>query len=253
MRGLFFLLLLSNAAFFVWQIVTPLEEGVNDSVLSAPVIKDGLTLLSELAPEKRPSLREAAGDDLVPVMPHSGESGQETNASVSSSETTYEESSDEAGKALCWRVDAIDSEAALEGLLRLLQGNGGRVIEKSETQGTKSNYWVMLPPYPNRAKADEAAAILGGKRIKDFFIVRSGEYENAVSLGVFSERERAERRYDQIVALKVRLRKPRVETIDLPAKYYSVIFSTQDVTAQRRVLDRLNTIGNAAVKKVTCK
>ncbi|MFO7643396.1 MAG: hypothetical protein R6W95_03340, partial [Desulfosarcina sp.] len=45
--------------------------------------------------------------------------------------------------------------------------------------------------------ADEAAAMLDGKSVKDFFIVRSGEYENAVSLGVFSGPERARSRSEQ--------------------------------------------------------
>lgn len=248
MRGLFFLLLMSNVAFLIWQTVTPVSEGVNGAGVTVPMVNEGLTLLSELERDKRPPLRESLDKDSVeaqPLVPHT--------TIVEDASTSGKAESNIAGSAFCLQVDKIDSESALQSLLRVLGDDGTRVIEQGERQGTKDNYWVMLPPYPTRAKADEAAAILNSKKITDFFIVRSGEYENAVSLGVFSERERAERRHDQIVALKVRLRKPRIETIALPAKQYFIILSTGDTTVQRRTLERLNALGYASVAKVNCK
>ena len=86
----------------------------------------------------------------------------------------------------------------------------------------------MLKAYKNKTKANEAAEILKQKRVKDFFIVRTGRYENAVSLGVYSTKERAEKRYKEISGLKLRLRKPVIEAIELPAKRLIVSFRLGD-------------------------
>ncbi len=259
MRGLFFLLLLSNVAFLLWQSFKPESVDALDAQISTvPVINEGLTLLSELDRTKRPPLRETLEGELVSVAEPAGVSGQGEQTTMGSpagmkgDEKREGVNNKDTNHALCLRMDEIDNEAAFQQVLGVLEANGATVIEQGEVQASKTNYWVMLPPYRNRAKADEAAAILRDKRVNDFFIVRSGEYENAVSLGVFSEQERAERRYNDIVSLKVRLRKPRIETIDLPTKHYFVSFSIKDLTIQQHLQERLNALGYPTPAKVEC-
>ncbi len=157
-----------------------------------------------------------------------------------------------AEEAICLSVEGIEAESALQQLLELLKRNDITVLTQGEKQGTKTNYWVMLPAYANRKKADEAAGILAAKKIKDFFIVRSGEYQNAVSLGVFSTRARAESRYEQIVALKVRLRRPKIETIEIPAKRYFVTFSVDDERSAG-LIGRLEVLHYPPARKVNCR
>lgn len=53
-----------------------------------------------------------------------------------------------------------------------------------------ADYWVYLGPYSSLAVATKAGGELRAKRI-DNFVIRKGELENAISLGVFTDAERA--------------------------------------------------------------
>lgn len=70
-----------------------------------------------------------------------------------------------------------------------------RVSEKKEQIG----YWVYLPPFSSIEKAQEKAQefkLLGDRH---FYVVKSpSEYANAISLGVFRDKENAQRRHRQI-------------------------------------------------------
>ena len=260
MRGFFILLLLTNIAFIAWQYVQ--EEGkqeVIDIYHGINMVNEGLIMLSELPPEEQPALREIV-DDTVPEMSAKEDAVKSpavvdnalTAGTQGSMENVVQDRSHASGVG-CFLIGAIDEYSALEQLQRLLQANGATVIDKGEKQAKKTNYWVILPPYSNRAKADEAAAILGRKRVKDFFIVRSGEYQNAISLGVFSTRDRAERRYKQIVDLKGRLRRPRIETIESPAKRYFVHYSVADDSSSVEVRKYLLEMNYPSPEEIRCK
>lgn len=261
MRGLFFLLLLSNLAFFAWQMVLHEDEkreGYN--VVTVPIVKEGLTLISELPAEQRPALREGADDEVVFTKPRKQELPEMASGSDNGEMGRPRDIGGEGNAAaknaagtICLSVEGIDSESSLQQLLRVLEESGVMLTEQGEKQGTRTNYWVMLPPYATRSKAGEAAAILADKKIKDFFIVRSGEYENAVSLGVFSVHERAKLRYEEITALKVRLRKPAIEIIELPAKQYFITFRVDDVTTRDSVAAHLKALQYPPVVKVICR
>lgn len=257
MRGLFLLLLLTNMAALVWQFT--LHEGGAGAARTPGVptsTGEGLTLLSELAQEQQPALRDGADVEAVEMQheePRETSSADRGGAGTHESVLENNEDAKDTTGAVCLSVEGIDSETAVKQLLRAVEKSGAVLLEQGEKQGTKTNYWVMLPPYPNRAKADEAAAMLDGKSVKDFFIVRSGEYENAVSLGVFSGPERARSRSEQIVALKLRLRKPKIETIKLPAKQYFVRFKVEDTVKAASVVTLLEELDYPPARKVICR
>jgi len=70
-------------------------------------------------------------------------------------------------------------------------------IRETETTVDKG-YWVYLPPYPTRAEALNVVEQISKAGAKDFYVVPRGITVNAVSLGVFRNRSRAERRQQQI-------------------------------------------------------
>ena len=53
-------------------------------------------------------------------------------------------------------------------------------------------YWVHLPAYPSRAAAVAAVTGLREQGIDDIYIEPAGERRNTVSLGIFSDRARAD-------------------------------------------------------------
>ena len=62
-------------------------------------------------------------------------------------------------------------------------------------------HWVYLPAFPSRAEARTILNTLKRRGVADSYIVPSGAERNAVSLGVFAERDRAERRVVEVSAL----------------------------------------------------
>ena len=62
-------------------------------------------------------------------------------------------------------------------------------------------HWVYLPAFSSRAEARAILNTLKRHGVADSYIVPSGAERNAVSLGVFAERDRAERRVVEVSAL----------------------------------------------------
>jgi hypothetical protein len=253
-RGFFLLLLLTNLGFIAWQYsqgegqssVVDIYHGIN-------IVNEGLTLISELPPERQPALLEGADDGEMAKQQMLREEAQTTameqHAIV---EVTSQDKADVVG-VTCLHMAGIHERQELERIIKVLRDNGATAIEQGETRVTRTNYRVLLPPYPSLAKAAEAAAILDARQVKDFFIVRSGDNENAVSLGVFSTRERAERRYQQIVDLKERLRKPEIEAIDLPGIEFTVSYNVAGQSARQKLEISLKELKAPPSEELSCK
>jgi len=255
MRGFFLLLLLTNLVFITWQYKQ--GEGKEDSVdiyHGINMVNQGLTLVSELPPEQQPVLREGEGA-VKPAesMPDSKADGSGEGPVASAVQATTTPGDSKGQAPACYQITAIDSRQNLDKALKLLRETEASGVSEGETRVKRTNYWVMLPSYQQRNKADEAAAMLAAKGVKDFFIVRSGDYENAVSLGVFSTQERAERRYKEILALKARLRKPKIEAIELPAKQYSVNYALSGKASQQNLIRRLRGMNLPPAEEIRCK
>lgn len=95
----------------------------------------------------------------------------------------------------------VADAARAEALVRSIEDAGflvtRRVLEQEEVAG----YWVHLAPYSSRKQALAAARDLAEKGLKDYYVVGEGENSNAVSLGLFSEKFRAERRMEYVRSL----------------------------------------------------
>ena len=248
MRGFFVLLLITNLLFVGWQIGFEPESEDPPPYGGMALANDGLYLLSELDEEKRPPqrtfipLEDKSTETPAPeVELIAAETVVEPSVAVTLSTTT-----------LCYQSSPLvtlkEAKALQESLVKL----GIEDSRRETIQTHKVNYWVMLKPYKSLDKANEAADILKKQRVKDFFIVRSGSYENAVSLGVFSTKERAEKRYKQIAGLKLRLRKPVIEALELPAKRLVVRFELEVTPAPEGLSTLLDSSKKSHLKKILC-
>ncbi|GAA4099444.1 SPOR domain-containing protein [Zhongshania borealis] len=75
-------------------------------------------------------------------------------------------------------------------LVSELQAKNSDLRIYSDEYERGADYWVHLGPYNSFAAASKVSAELRSKRI-DNFVIRKGELKNAVSLGVFTDAERA--------------------------------------------------------------
>lgn len=251
MRGLFLLLLLSNLIYLAVQYINGTPDTELDPYHGITFERKGLTLLSEVSPEKRPALREGvkAEPGLAP-WPEEEVPSKESETATADPEAKVEER--------CLRVGGIRSESQVQSLRQSLQKLGGEAFSQGGDAGAASGntkYWVMLPPYPDLNKATEAAAALQSMKIKDFFVVRSGEYANAVSLGVFSTRERAERRKAQITALEGSKLVTKIEAIGSSSgnDYFWLSFKLGDEASPAKIRGMLRRQGLSQFNDVDCK
>lgn len=250
MRGFFLLLVLTNILFLGWQFWGVTEESGDQPGRDVAMGAGGLQLLSELDRVAYPAQRaHAIITDTTNAMTSTQVQLMTPAQAVADGETS--ESHDTA--AVCYRSAPMASLEEASRLQRQLASLGVDEVKRVTVQARKTNYWVILKAYENLDKANEAAAILKANRIRDFFIVRTGQYENAISLGVFSTLERAKLRYEEIAALKVRLRKPQIEQLDLPAKQLIVEFRLEKGRESAGLSTLLSDSTGVAAQKIPCR
>ena len=243
MKWLFYLLLLVNLAFFAWN--RSMDSGAE---APAPVAHNTagasrLVLLHELPPSDRSPVRQDAKQPAPPAEkerpdvtasapsaaePPAAEAGDEGGSGTASPPPAKEKTSAESGSEtaqapapVCYRVGGIADKQGAYTLAARLEASGATILQRGNEPGTRTNYWVFLPPFPSRAAARPAIRLLQKSGFKDYYLVRAGENENAVSLGVFSERSRAERRYRQIRGYGL---KPQLDELALPIQNQWVSF-----------------------------
>jgi hypothetical protein len=152
----------------------------------------------------------------------------------------------------CFQSTPLDNLEDAQALQQSLVTLGISESKRIMVQTQKVNYWVMIPADKDVAKVNDAIASLKQRRIKDFFIVRSGRYENAISLGVYSTRERAEQRYKEISKLKLRIRKPEIEALELPAKQLVVTFRLDSDESPEGLTALLESVKPPRLQKISC-
>ena len=79
----------------------------------------------------------------------------------------------------------------------------GRLLTQRKVEAI-GNYWVFLPPFPNKPAADKRVEELKAQGIRDVFAVDSGPQRFAVSLGVFRGEEAAQARLASLQAQGVK-------------------------------------------------
>jgi hypothetical protein len=236
MRSVFLLLLLSNVLYFSWHFFNLEMDETSRPIPAMP--GERLVMLAELEDSERPlMLRPDTVGPPVPVEP------------VATIPTAAEEPDDTLSR-VCVAIHGIEQQSDLEMLLARLERHGAERIAHGEESGVRVNYWVILPPLERREDVEAAAEILAARRVRDYFIVRSGEHENAISLGVFSTPERAEQRKSQIEALRARLPQPRIELREVAAVNYWVTYRI-DASAQQALQQTIPGIG--MVRSESCR
>lgn len=197
-RWVILFLLVLNAAFFVWLYQQQqLKPGVAD-VLTVPEGAETLTLLSEYnrsreevlvsQPQQARSEDQLSSEELIRRF-KSGQLGSSVSASAVDKE--MDGSLELSEKEVCWKLGPFVEELSSKQLAYRLKAAGISFVEIKEPVLQPPLWWVYLPSFESRDQALQMLRRLQIDKI-DSFLVASGEFKHAISLGFFSKQETAE-------------------------------------------------------------
>lgn len=167
MPWIFVCLMIANAAYFGWKFMEGSQPQVRSAVADVVVAGANIQLLSE-----RPELEKPVLEEELP-----GEEGQSTSPVLGLGPQ-------------CFNVGPFVADAGLQRLVSFMQSKGFSArIDKRKVDG--KDYWVFVPAFTNREKAEERLRDLKARGI-DGFVVKEGMFINAISLNHFSRKELAQ-------------------------------------------------------------
>lgn len=105
--------------------------------------------------------------------------------------------------------------------------------QRIDRDAIRTGYWVYLPPAADRQAASVSMANLKQLRIKDYFMVATGEMKYAISLGVFSKSKLARARMQSIVDKGFRA---KVKKMTLPKRVYWIDWEKQAAQQPDKVM-----------------
>lgn len=178
------------------QIAFKPASEVSDVASSAPPAPDANPALApdgeaaSTAPAPAPAAHDAA---TAPT-----ESAAKPAAAPAQTASPANPPAKEALTCFAWRgilpADLPNVRKKLAGL-----NLGGEIRPEIAASDSPTRFWVYIPPRASLAEAQKKADELKALGISDFFVVNDGsEWRNAVSLGLFSAREGAERRLSDL-------------------------------------------------------
>jgi hypothetical protein len=204
MRVLVFLLVLVNLLFFTWAQGYFGTSANPDALRLQQQINPGqLTVIRREDPPPGPPLGP-------PPMPPSAEVSPAEGGAVAAPPAPAELEAEKPEKAtekkepnacLIWNELAVTDADKLE---RLAVGKFSALKLKRRNPSASGTYWVFIPPSANRQEADAKAAELKELGAPEFLIVQdAGPNRFAISLGVFSTQEAANKRLAALREIKV--------------------------------------------------
>jgi len=127
------------------------------------------------------------------ALPESAE--QTKTVSVVSEEVVSDEPPEPAVEAVqaarCFTLGPFRDLDELRTLIREIKSYVIEADFRGREEKERSLYWVYVKPEKNRARAIKTGKRLKAKKIKDFYVIRSGEKINGVSLGHFRSKKGA--------------------------------------------------------------
>ena len=220
MRQLVWLLLLANLGMLAWLLTQPEPQTARYRPVPVPPGIEPLVLLSERSVKtagSKPAAADAAGAVSPDDQQASGSAGQASqggalreaagteSTAVAAQEivTPEPEAAQEAEAApeprpepVCQAVGPFMQEADAEAISQKLSATGYPSNLRTGEVRNPAGYWVYLPAMP-RAEARRIVAELDDHGMTDYYIGK----QNYISLGIFSGKEKAQVRLEQIKRL----------------------------------------------------
>lgn len=109
--------------------------------------------------------------------------------------------STEPEQATCYTVGPFQSMEKLRGFVKDIKSYVAQAGFRNMEEKMLTVYWVYLKPVKSRKQARSLGKELKAKKIKDFYIIRTGEKNNGISLGHFKSKQRATKLYSKVKKL----------------------------------------------------
>ena len=188
MRTLCLLLILANALFFVWsQLIDVQDSALDRAPAPAAEAPPRIVLMREL--DEEPTGRDEPGE-MRDVAPPAVEPLDAQREQLASGDTLS-----------CTSVGPFADLPQAAQAQSALRAAGYEPRQRVEEGELWVGYWVSVPDLPTRAAAETALRTLTDSDITDVYLMPEAEPGHIVSLGVFSDYQRAQRRADQVRAL----------------------------------------------------
>jgi len=192
MRNLVLLLLLANVVFFAWNhwVAEPPSDGATEFRRS----ELGPTL--ELAPEPAAGMhgeRPMAGEPIEPPAGVSPDADFPADERTAQAPEPQEQPQATAPAAVCLSVGPFGAAETGEEVLARVRGLGSDAELRTSTEEVFLGYWVQIRNIPSRQEANRQMAVLQEAGFDDAYPVPEDDGERTISLGLFSDSERAER------------------------------------------------------------
>ncbi|HET9678937.1 MAG TPA: SPOR domain-containing protein [Gammaproteobacteria bacterium] len=201
LKRLFFVLLAANLVGLLWLWLMAEDQTLLPTEADQ---ESGLILYSELSQAEQTALQQQAvantgnvTDQDVLSLP-AAENAPAVQAMLGQTPSVTDESELAGSSQIHGQVCAAlgpfyAPDQAAAGAARLRDLGFEPTVRQTGGQ-LRSGYWVYLPPFTSREDAKIVAARLREQGIEDMFIVSDAENRNAISLGLYSTAERADRR-----------------------------------------------------------
>jgi cell division septation protein DedD len=213
MKIAFYLLLLANVLFYLWETGgSRPKSNVDQVALRLPDNSETIRLIKELPsiPKKVPTDFDVAASEAVAAKPAAPP--PQADDSPPPGVAVVKPLADQVGDAVrCYRYGPFGNEALARVVVDKHMGQYQNVEVVSQDDTVTDGYWVLYPKAENIYAARANRKMLMEKGIQDTWVFDKGELEFAISLGVFKTRDRADVLQQQLRAKDIEVEvRPRV-------------------------------------------
>ncbi|MDO8465501.1 MAG: SPOR domain-containing protein [Gallionella sp.] len=125
--------------------------------------------------------------------------------------------------------------------------------EKSSQRQIEHNigYWVYIPPIKDKAVLAQKIAQLKTRGVKEYFVVpEAGQWQNAISLGIFKTQEAAQNFFDDLRTKGVRSAKVGERASKLKATIF--MLNGLDAATGAKLTEMQKDFAGSELKKIPC-
>lgn len=209
MRSLCLLLILANVLYFVWSQMIDVQVNALDRPPPRSAEPPPRIVLAREAEQEQQQEEQSPTPEIRDVEP--------PRVAAVQSPTQNSARATPGSHFTCTSVGPFADLAAATQAQAALRGAGFEPQQRIEQGELWFGYWVSVKNIETREAADAAIQTLESNGITDMYLMPGGDAGYTLSLGVFTEYERAQRRAQQVRAVGL---EPQIEDRKRAGSFY---------------------------------